>query len=65
MENDNGYMLYWNGSKPIRELISQLIDLEIEGYSSISLVTDSEEFDLDQEDGAVDIVKVGKLEVYY
>ncbi len=55
--------LIWDGEKPIRELINDLIDLEVRGYDTVTLTINETTVDLETEDGSFDYVSIPTLQI--
>ncbi len=56
-------LIEWRDKKPIRELINQLIDLEVGGCESVELITETESYEPDGCEGEIDYEKIPKLEI--
>lgn len=56
-------IIEWSNEKPIRELINQLIDLEVKGYTEVKLITENESYEPDGCEGEIAYEDIAKLEV--
>lgn len=50
------------GYRPIRDLINDLIDKEVMGYTEVRLIADTEPYELEGREGEVDYESIPKLE---
>lgn len=56
-------VIEWEGDRPLKELVFELINLIEDGYTEVNLFSHEEEIDLNTADGAYDIDYVPKLKV--
>jgi hypothetical protein len=57
-------IIEWSNKKPIRELINQLIDLEVKGYTDVELILENEMYEPDGCEGQIEYEEVAKLKVF-